>query len=82
MPVVLRTQGFTFSFYANDHSPPHVHVRNGTGSCRVVVETLDIVDLGMRAFDQVRAANLVQQNSDLLLAAWASFQARKRGIDE
>lgn len=81
MPVVLRLQGFAFSFYANDHDPPHVHVRNGTGWCRIVIDTLDIVDLGMRASDQVRAANLVQQNSELLLAAWARFQARKRGID-
>jgi hypothetical protein len=82
MPVALRTQGFTFSFYANDHDPPHVHARNGTGWCRIVIETLDIVDLGMKPFDQVRAASLVQQNRELLLVAWARFQARKRGIND
>ena len=26
MPTVLRTNGYRFFFYINDHGPPHIHV--------------------------------------------------------
>ena len=26
MPTVLRTNGYRFFFYINDHGPPHIHI--------------------------------------------------------
>lgn len=77
MPIVLRAEGFTFSFYAGDHDPPHVHASYGGGRCKVVLGTLDVADLGMKLRDQVRAVWIVQEHRDELLAAWFTFQQRK-----
>ena len=77
MPTVLRVDGFSFGFYSNDHAPPHVHARKGGRACKIIISTLEIVDLGMKPADQAHAASLVQEHRGFLLAAWERFQARK-----
>jgi hypothetical protein len=75
MPTVLRVDGFTFGFYANDHEPPHVHVFKGGSECKIVLSTLDIVNWGMKPADLARAAAIVQEHADELLVAWVRFHA-------
>jgi hypothetical protein len=79
MPIVFREGGFTFSFFANDHEPPHVHVRYAGTWCKVHLETLTIEDWGMRVTDQAEAGRIVLENREHLIAAWNTFHARKRG---
>ncbi len=74
MPVVLRTQGFTFKFYANDHDPPHVHVCYGGAACRVLLGSLAVTHSNMKQNDEARAIQLVAANRGTLSRAWTLFQ--------
>jgi hypothetical protein len=78
MPVVLRVGGFSFSFYANDHSPPHVHVKRAGTSCRVLLDDVLVTDSTMRPADESKAVVLVARHREELGLAWANFQLKKR----
>ncbi|HYH82540.1 MAG TPA: DUF4160 domain-containing protein [Longimicrobium sp.] len=80
MPVVLRTQGFAFGFYANDHAPPHVHVIYAGTRCRILLETLAVTHGSMKQNDQTRAVQLVAANRETLERAWTAFQLRRMGL--
>jgi hypothetical protein len=78
MPTVLRVEGFVFSFYSNDHEPPHVHVRYA-GS-RVVIEIVSerIRDVaGLSDADVAYARRLVRAHCAELLAAWDTVHLQK-----
>jgi Domain of unknown function (DUF4160) len=77
MPVVLRIEGFAFSFFAGDHEPPHVHVAYGGDECRVALDTLELGNSTMKANDERRALRLVATHRVALAAAWVEFQRRK-----
>jgi len=74
MPVVLRTHGFAFKFYANDHDPPHVHVQYAGTACRVLLGSLAVTHSTMKQNDEGRAVQLVASNRGRLGRAWTAFQ--------
>jgi hypothetical protein len=79
MPVVLRVDGFSFNFYSNDHSPPHVHVTRAGTACRVLLDSLVVTDTTMKPADEAKALLLVTRHRGELALAWTNFQLRKRG---
>ncbi len=42
MPTLLNIFGFKFFFYANDHSPSHIHVIKGNSWAKIELETLSV----------------------------------------
>jgi hypothetical protein len=72
MPTVLRVGGFSFTFFAGDHEPAHVHVRNSDGVAIVVIETGEVRQTlgGIRDRDIKRAKALVAEHRDHLQRAW------------
>jgi aminoglycoside N3'-acetyltransferase len=80
MPTVLRVGGFQFSFFAGDHEPAHVHVRNSDGIAVIAIATAETTrqDGNMREMDVRRAEAMVAEHRDVLQAAWDEF-ASKRG---
>jgi hypothetical protein len=79
MPVVLRKDGFAFSFFANDHEPAHVHVRHGGQSCRIELATLLVKNIGMDDRNRRLALRLVAEHRPEIEQAWRDFQLRKAG---
>ena len=45
MITVHRAYGFRFVIFANDHSPPHVHVFGQGGEAKIVLEGRDGIGL-------------------------------------
>lgn len=78
MPVVLRVDGFSFSFYSNDHAPPHVHVTRSGEWCRVLLNDLVVTDTTMKPANEAKALLLVTRYRDELVLAWMNFQLKKR----
>jgi hypothetical protein len=71
MPTVLRVEGFVFSFYPNDHEPPHVHVRYAGSRVVIEIESERIRDVaGLSDADVAYARRLVRTHREALLAAW------------
>ena len=43
MPTVLRTKGYRFFFYINDHDPPHIHVEKDRSTAKFLLENAELV---------------------------------------
>jgi hypothetical protein len=73
MSRVLVQGGFSVYIYENDHSPPHVHVFQGSKPGPEVEIDLDRMNVAanyMKASDAKRAYKLVRENREFLLAEW------------
>ncbi len=44
MPELLRLFGLRFFFYSNDHTPPHIHVRNSDGEARFTIDPVNCIE--------------------------------------
>ena len=84
MPTLLRTNGFAFRIYTNDHEPPHVHVIKSNGEA--------LIELGdeknpptireiyrMHDRDVAIAYDLVKQFKTKLLDGWREIHERGSG---
>ena len=75
MPTILRSNGFQFVIWPDDHNPPHVHIfRAGT---EMIIE-LAVGDdeprirnvYRMTSRDAATAFAIVRVNNDLFLRQW------------
>lgn len=42
MPTILRTKGYRFFFYVNDHYPPHIHVENERRTAKFLLKNAEL----------------------------------------
>ncbi|MDQ3816267.1 MAG: DUF4160 domain-containing protein [Acidobacteriota bacterium] len=84
MATILRTNGFSFRIYTNDHAPAHVHVIKGDGEA--IIELGDensspsirkIYGMGDR--EVAVAYDLVNQFKTRLLDGWRGIHERSSG---
>lgn len=74
MPTVLRVQGFRVSILTNDHNPAHVHVTKAGKSVKIDLEPVRVSRVGgMALSDIVKAVGIVEDNLEMLLAAWGQI---------
>ena len=74
MPELLRLFGLRFFFYSNDHSPPHVHVRNADGEARFTIETVICIEnKGLKQKDILLAESIIEENKINFLKRWIEF---------
>lgn len=78
MGTVLRTNGWRFVIYTDDHPPPHVHVKGTGGEAKVSlpppghpVQVLRVTMLTTR--EAMRAVRLVEEHRATLLASWRTI---------
>ena len=74
MPTVLRSEGFRFFFFSDEHDPSHIHVEKGDGYARIELEELVVTDtyhMNSREIKKVR--KLVEANQEELLKAWHEY---------
>ncbi len=80
MVTVHRAHGFRFVIFANDHSPPHVHVFGQGGEAKIVLEGPGEVRLdwvaGIGRGDVRRVMLEVQRERERLIAMWRRIHAR------
>ena len=80
MVTVHRAYGFRFVIFANDHSPPHVHVFGQGGEAKIVLEgpggiTLDWV-AGIGGGDLRRVMQEVERERERLIEMWRRIHER------
>ncbi len=67
MPELIRLFGMRFFFYANDHLPKHVHVRNADGEARYNLDTLSLIEnSGIKPKDLKFSEMVIEENKHYL----------------
>lgn len=71
MPTILRTKGYRFFFYINDHTPPHIHVEKGRSTARFSLENAELVkSKRFNANELSEIRKLIVENLELLKSKW------------
>lgn len=80
MPTIHREAGFRFSFFANDHNPPHIHVTNSNGTMKVILGDQTMAPsifavTGMKKADGRKALKIIQAHKNKFLSEWSKWHA-------
>jgi hypothetical protein len=74
MVTVHRAYGFRFVIFANDHSPPHVHVFGQGGEAKIALQGSDGVGLdwfvGISPGDMRKLVAEARRERPRLIAMW------------
>lgn len=70
MPTLLRLLGFKFFFYANDHSPAHVHVLKAERWAKIEIESLQVVQSTLKAQELKQALEITEQYQTEFMEKW------------
>ena len=77
MPTILRSDGFDFFFYANEHLPRHVHVKKGNAYGKIDLESMRIVSSTFKTADERKMLDIAWLNRSAMMEAWNEyFRAR------
>lgn len=71
MPTIARLNNCTVTMYANDHLPPHFHVRMRDGrEALVEIKTLSIISSSLKPSELKDALKWAAKNTSLLEQKW------------
>ena len=71
MPTILRTKGFRFFFYTNDHSPPHIHIEKDNNTAKFSLEPVELLkSKGFNAHEINSIRKLVIEYKELFKSKW------------
>jgi hypothetical protein len=79
MPIVLRTAGYRFGFYASDADErPHVHVKKNGKHAKFWLEPNIEMEFNRRyrQHDVTQIRKLIEKHRSELLKAWHDFFGR------
>ncbi len=71
MPTILRTKGYRFFFYINDHTPPHIHVEKERSTAKFSLKNAELVkSKRFNANELSEIRKLIIENLELLKSKW------------
>lgn len=74
MPILFYYLGLKFFFYSNDHEPIHVHVSNGDGEARYMVEPISLIsNRGLKPRDLRIAEAAIEENREVIIENWNRY---------
>ena len=75
MPTIFELFGLRFFFYANEHSPVHVHVVRDDDEAKIALEPeIKLVyNHGLKERDVKRALELTRLYSDEIMEMWHKY---------
>lgn len=74
MPTILYLFGLRFFFYSDEHLPMHVHVKNGDGKAKILIETASVVENnGLKPADVRKAVEAVEQYREDMIREWKAY---------
>lgn len=75
MPTILNRYGFRFYFYSDEHLSILVHVENGDGRMKIVVEpdVYVVSNEGIKPKDVSRALAVVRIYRSVIISAWRQY---------
>ncbi len=75
MPTIFEIFGLRFFFFANEHSPIHVHVVKGNDNAKIAIEPeIEVVyNRGLKPKDLKRAVELATMYKEDIIEKWQEF---------
>lgn len=75
MPTIFEIFGLRFFFFAEDHSPIHVHVVKGDDDAKIAIEpNIELIyNHGLKAKDLKRALKLAKMYKDDIIETWNKY---------
>lgn len=75
MPTLFELFGIRFYFYSDEHLPIHVHIVNGDGRAKIVVEPeIEMVsNIGIKPKDIKKALVVIETYRDEIINAWREY---------
>ena len=75
MPTIFELFGLRFFFYADEHSPIHVHIVKGAAEAKIEIdpEIKLIYNHGLKAQDVRRAIRLAKMYKDDIIEIWCRY---------
>lgn len=71
MPTIFFYLGFRFFFYSNEHRPPHIHVRCGSGQAKFnLIDGALMEDATMKPSDLKKATEILIEKREYFLKEW------------
>lgn len=72
MPTIFEKHGYKFSFYSNEHLPPHVHVWKGGGEAIFLIgPEVELREAsGMKVRQLAPCGRAWKENREIILKAW------------
>ncbi len=74
MPTIFYLFGMKFLFYANDHTPIHVHVIKGDANAKFRLFPVTLVENNGFKTSEIRIAEgVIEENQELIAERWNEF---------
>ena len=74
MPTIFTLFGYRFFFYANDHTPIHVHVTRGGAEAKFNLFPVSIVyNHGFKASELKMIESIIEENEENIANHWNIF---------
>ncbi len=74
MPTIFILFGYRFLFYANDHSPIHVHVVKGNSKAKYNLFPLELMEnYGFKKQELRLIEALIEENKETIARHWNMF---------
>jgi len=70
LPTLLNKNGFKFFFYANEHTPMHIHVMKGEDFAKVELKNLKVVQNYLKSKDLKMALEIIKENQENFTRIW------------
>jgi len=76
MPCIFRDGNLALYIYADDHAPPHFHIRSPDSDAKVEIETLEVMRGKASRTDLQVAIAWSLANREYLKKKWREFNER------
>ncbi|MBR1388275.1 MAG: DUF4160 domain-containing protein [Prevotella sp.] len=74
MPTVFTLFGYRFWFYANDHTPIHIHVMRGGAKAKYDLFPVALVyNKGFKASELKMIEAIIEDNEEIIAEHWNTF---------
>ncbi len=76
MPCIFRDGRLAIYIYADDHLPPHFHLRGPDSNAQIEIATMQMMRGTASRAELARAIAWAEANRDLLMEKWVEFNER------
>lgn len=74
MPTILRSNGYRFFFYVNDHSPMHIHIEKDNKTAKFNLDPLELIRSRKFNTSEIREIRkLVANNKEVFKQKWNAY---------
>ena len=74
MPTIFIVFGFRFMFYANDHTPIHVHIIKDGNSAKYNIYPIELIEnKGFKRQELRLIEAIIEENEDTIAQHWDTF---------